>query len=289
MPDDAAILPPMSSFVLRIACPDRPGLIHGVTGVLFRRGFNIVSNDEFVQPESGRFFMRSAFEAGSCDAAEVKCEIAAILPGEPLVSLEEARPRRLVVLATREYHCVGDLLVRHDAGELPGTIAAVVSNRRDLRPLVERFSLPFLHVPHDGLDREAHDGKLLEAIAPFDPDYLVLARYMRVLTPGFVNRYPERVLNIHHSFLPAFTGAQPYHQAYRRGVKIIGATAHFVTETLDGGPIICQSVIGVDHAHGPEGMAQAGRDVEKVVLARALRLVLEGRVFVDENRTVVFG
>ena len=163
----------------------------------------------------------------------------------------------------------------------------VVSNHDLLRPLTERFSVPFTHVPHDGVYRDAHESMVAAAIEAYQPYYVVLARYMRVLSPGFVARFAGRMINIHHSFLPAFAGASPYRQAFARGVKLIGATAHFVTAELDDGPIIAQDVTPVDHADTPERMAQAGRDVEKLVLARAVRLVLEERVFVHGRRTIV--
>ena len=173
-------------------------------------------------------------------------------------------------------------------GELPGRIVAVVANHDDLRSLVERFGVPFHHVPHEGLSREAHEAAVVSAIDGHAPEYVVLARYMRVLSAAAIARYPDRIVNIHHSFLPAFAGASPYRQAFARGVKLIGATAHFVTEELDAGPIIAQDVTTVDHTDTPERMAQAGRNVEKLVLARAVRLVLEERVFLHGGRTVVF-
>jgi len=199
-----------------------------------------------------------------------------------------------VVCATREPHCLGELLLLDAVGELPGRIVGVVSNHDILRGLVERFEVPFhcVPAPEDGADaaaREAHEAAVAAAIDGHAPDYVVLARYMRILSAAFVDRYAGRMVNIHHSFLPAFAGASPYRQAFTRGVKLIGATAHFVTAELDDGPIIAQDVIGVDHTYTPERMAQAGRDVEKLVLARAVRLVLEERVFVHGRRTVIFG
>jgi formyltetrahydrofolate deformylase len=202
------------------------------------------------------------------------------------VARDERRP--IVLLASREPHCLGELLLLDAVGDLPGRIVAVVSNHDLLAPLVARFAVPFHHVPVTGADRDAHEADLEAVLAAYTPDYLVLARYMRVLSAGFVARRPHRIVNIHHSFLPAFAGASPYRQAFARGVKVIGATAHFVTAELDAGPIIAQDVIAVDHTYTPERMAQAGRDVEKLVLARAVRLVLEDRVFLHGDRTVVF-
>ncbi len=165
---------------------------------------------------------------------------------------------------------------------------AVISNYDILQPLVEKFNIPFHHISHVDRSREEHEQEILDMINNYNPEYLVLAKYMRILTGSFIDRFSSRIINIHHSFLPAFMGAQPYRQAFERGVKIIGATAHFVTQDLDMGPIIAQDILPVDHTYSPEDMAQAGHDVEKIVLAKALKMVLEERVFLHKNRTVVF-
>ena len=275
--------------LLRIACPDAPGIVHAVTGVLVRHGSNVVSNHEFVDPHAEHFFMRTAF-TGVDDAAAVEAEVRSLLPPGAVVTLADDRPRPVVLLATKEAHCLGDLLLRHAyEGGLNAQVLAVVANHDTLRPLVESFGLPFHHVPHEGLSRAAHERAVLDVLGGYDPAYLVLAKYMRILSPEFVARYKDRILNIHHSFLPAFVGARPYHQAFERGVKIIGATAHIVTDDLDTGPILAQGTHPVDHTYTAEAMAQAGRDVEKVVLARALRLLLDERVFLHGNRSVVLG
>ena len=176
----------------------------------------------------------------------------------------------------------------HSFKELNAHVMAVVSNHDTLRPLVEKFGLPFHSLPHGNLAPEVHEAEVLTAVLKYRPDYVVLAKYMRILSPAFVRRFPARIVNIHHSFLPAFAGARPYHQAFDRGVKVIGATAHFVTDELDAGPIIVQQVIPVDHTHTADALAQSGHDVEQMVLARALRLVFEDRVFLCGNRTVIF-
>ena len=178
--------------------------------------------------------------------------------------------------------------MRHAHGELGADILAVVSNHTGLESLTTRFGVPFHHVPHADVSRHEHEAALERVLAPYAPDYLVLAKYMRVLTPDFVGRYAQRIINIHHSFLPAFVGSNPYRQAFERGVKIIGATAHFVTEQLDEGPIIAQAVVSIDHSYRLEEMTRAGRDVEKMVLAKALKLVFEERVFLNGSRTIVF-
>jgi formyltetrahydrofolate deformylase len=285
--NDERIANGQRSRLLLVDCPDRPGLIHEITGVLFRRGANILTNDEFVDRESQRFFMRAEY-VGAPASNEVVRELREMLPAGGNVRVEGGGIRRIVVLATTEPHCLGEILLRHAEDELGASIQAVISNRTMLAALTGRFGVPFHHVPHEGLDREAHEAELLRVIQPYEPDYLVLAKYMRILSGGFVDRYRNRIVNIHHSFLPAFVGSNPYRQAFQRGVKIIGATAHFVTEDLDEGPIIAQAVVPVDHSYRPNEMAQAGRDVEKIVLAKALKLVFEERVFLSGNRTIVF-
>ena len=275
------------TYILRIDCADRKGLVHNITGVLYRAGLNITSTHEFVDRESLHFFMRTEFVGGFVLEA-VLWELKASLPEDAVISLTEKRRKDIVIMATREHHCLGDLLLRHRYGELNARVLAVISNYDELGDLVEMFGIPFRHISHVGMGREEHEEAVLKAIGLYAPEYLVLAKYMRILSGGFVDRFPNRIINIHHSFLPAFIGASPYRQAYERGVKIIGAAAHFVNHSLDEGPIIAQSVIPVDHSFGVEDMRQAGRDVEKVVLARALALAFEDRIFVDGNKTVIF-
>lgn len=277
----------MAQHILRIDCADEPGLVHKITGVLFNAGYNILSNQEFVDSEAKHFFMRTAF-AGPTAPDRVVSYLQQILPRDATVRLTAAERQAIVVMATAEAHCLGDLLIRHYSGELSATIRAIVSNHDKLRPLVEQFGIPFHHVSHENLERTAHEDRIAGVIKDYAPEYIVLAKYMRILSPKFVARYPNRMINIHHSFLPAFIGAKPYHQAYQRGVKIIGATAHIVTDDLDTGPIIAQGVIPVNHTYTAAAMAQAGRDVEKIVLAGAVRLMLEERVFLHGNRTIIF-
>jgi formyltetrahydrofolate deformylase len=276
--------------IVLVDCPDEVGLIHRITGVLQGRRLNIESNHEFVDASAGHFFFRAEVKpAGEpVPPDRLRDDLVAVLPPRARVRVTREGRRPIVVCVTREPHCLGELLLLDAVGDLPGRIVAVVANHDNLRSLVERFGVPFHHVPHEGLSRDAHERNLLEAIDAHAPDYVVLARYMRVLSAAAVARYRDRIVNIHHSFLPAFAGASPYRQAFARGVKLIGATAHFVTEELDAGPIIAQDVTPVDHTFTPERMAQAGRDVEKLVLARAVRLVLEERVFLHGPRAVVF-
>ncbi len=278
---------PENPQIILIECPDRKGLIHAVTDVLLRHGVNIIQNNEFVDHESGRFYMRTAVE-DALDQKRVAGELQAVLPPEASIRFPGREKRRVVILATKEYHCLGDLLLRHAFGDLNAEIRAVISNHAELEALVRRFEIPYAFIPHEGKSRTEHEAAVLAALDRFDPEYVILAKYMRVLTAGFINRFPSRMINILHSFLPAFTGASPYRQAYERGVKIIGATAHFVTEKLDEGPIIAQGVLPVGHNHTVEDMVRAGRDVEKSVLARAVQLVLDERVFLCGQRTIIF-
>ena len=277
----------MKSSVLLIQCRDRKGLIHEVTGILAGRGLNIEANGEFVDSATQGFFMRTEY-SGRTDGHALVSALKGILPPDARVEIVEPRRKRVVVLVTRESHCLGDLLVRREFGDLNAEILAVVGNYPDLEAFTGKFSVPFHVVSHEGVSREAHEAKILETVSRYPFDYLVLAKYMRILSPGFVARFSRRMINIHHSFLPAFKGAAPYQQAYERGVKVIGATAHFVDDRLDGGPIIAQATLPVDHTQDAQDMALAGRDVEKSVLARALKLVFEDRVFVSGNKTVIF-
>ena len=276
-----------ASHVLLVECPDRRGLVHEITGVLLRHHCNVTSNHEFVEVEGSRFFMRTEF-TGEVDAASVVNETKRLLPEGGIARLAKHGRRRVVLLASREHHCLADLLVRHAFDELNAELLAVISNHDTLRPLVEKFGIPFHHISHEGKSREDHEAAVMTLLDTLNPEWLVLAKYMRVLSSRFVATYARRMVNIHHSFLPAFVGAKPYQQAFERGVKVIGATAHFVTEQLDEGPIILQQVIPVDHTHSAADMAQAGRDVEQIVLSRALKLVFEERVFLSGNRTIIF-
>jgi formyltetrahydrofolate deformylase len=273
--------------LLLIDCRDEVGLVNKITGVLFRAGLSIVSNHEYVDPTLRHFYMRTAF-LGAASSEGMLRELRELLPAGANVRIASTEPRRIVVLATKEPHCLGDLLLRHAEGDIPAKIEAVVSNHATLERLVRRFDVPFHHVPHEGMDRSAHERAIQAVLDRYDPEYLVLAKFMRVLSSAFVARYAGRIINIHHSFLPAFVGARPYQQAFERGVKIIGATAHIVTDDLDTGPIIAQDVRPVTHAHTAADMARAGRDVEKIVLAHGLTLLLEERVFLSGDRAVVF-
>lgn len=277
----------MSNQIVLIDCPDAKGLVYNITKVIYDLGLNIISNHEFVDSKSGYFFMRTVLE-GSHPEEPFNNKLKEVLPDEANIRLSAMRKKSVVILATKETHCLGDLLLRNSDGELPCDVKAVISNHNSLRGLTESFGIPYHHISTEDCTHEEHEKKVLDCLDGYKPEYLVLAKYMRIFTPDFIKHYSYRIINIHHSFLPAFIGASPYQQAFERGVKVIGSTSHFVTENLDEGPIIVQDVIPVNHTFTAEGMAQAGRDIEKNVLAKSLKLVLENRVFIFKDKTVVF-
>ena len=270
-----------------IDCDDAKGLVYKISKVFYDRGLNIENNREFVDKEQSKFFMRTVV-TGDFEVEELENELIKVIPSDANLKVVEPRRKKIVILATKESHALGDILIRHEAGELDADIEAVIANHDTLEHLVRRFDIPFFKVPAEGMTREEHEEHVMTLIDEEKFDYIVLAKYMRILTPKFVRAYPRQIINIHHSFLPAFIGANPYKQAHERGVKIIGATAHYVTDDLDEGPIIAQDVIPVNHRLEWKEMQKAGRDVEKVVLSRALNYVLNDRVFVHGNKTIVF-
>jgi len=276
----------MEKKTLLTHCSDAPGLISKITNICYKHQLNIIHNNEFVDNPSSHFFMRTELEGYFNDQTFLTDLDNALPPGSKR-KLVSSRRKRVVILVTKEAHCLGDILMKTYDGSLDVEIAAVVGNYDKLQTLTERFDIPYHHVTHENLSREEHEQNMLDVIDQYNADFLVLAKYMRVLTPTFVEKYHHKIINIHHSFLPAFIGAKPYQQAYDRGVKIIGATAHFVTNDLDEGPIIKQDVIPVDHTFSAQDMAQAGRDVEKNVLSKALNKVINDHVFVYGNKTVI--
>lgn len=278
----------MSQYRVLIDANDEKGLVYKISTIFFNNNLNILSNSEFVDKENNKFFMRSVVD-GDTDKKALESSLKSVLPESVNIKIIEPKKKNIIIMATKELHALGDILIRHESGELEANILAVVSNYDKLESLVNKFDIPYITVSHENLERSEHEQKIIESIDRFeDVDYIVLAKYMRILTPNFVEHYKDKIINIHHSFLPAFIGANPYKQAYDRGVKIIGATSHFVNNNLDEGPIIAQEVKHVDHAYGWKDMQRSGRDVEKVVLSRALKLALEDRIFVYANKTVIF-
>lgn len=275
-----------------ISCPDRPGIVAAVSHFLARHGANIVQSDQYtMDPEGGLFFIRIEFDLPDLEAKleGLKRDFAATTAREFAMDwrvTQAARKQRLAIFVSKEDHCLLELLWQWKAGDLYADIAVVVSNHPDMRETVESFGIPYHHIPVTPETKMEAEEKQLEAIG--DVDTVVLARYMQIISPRFIARFPNRIINIHHSFLPAFVGGKPYAQAYARGVKIIGATAHYVTEELDGGPIIEQDVQRVSHRDNVEALKRIGRHIERIVLARAVSWHVEDRILTHHNKTVVF-
>ena len=278
-------------FVLVLDCPDRPGIVHAVSGFLVEHGGNIVESQQYGDRLTGRFFMRIYFSADPAETAEsLRSAFAGVARRFGMrFELWAARaPYRTLIMVSRQLHCLNDLLFRHSTGTLQIEVPVVVSNHPDAEPLVRSYGHRFEHIPVTPETKPAAEARLVELLAEHRIHLVVLARYMQVLSDDLCARLEGRAINIHHSFLPSFKGARPYHQAFDRGVKLIGATAHYVTADLDEGPIIEQDVIRVDHNHDQEQLVAAGRDVEAQVLSRAVRWHAESRVLLDGRRTVVF-
>ena len=281
----------MPAYILSITCPDGPGIIHAISGGLLEVDANVLEQEQYSDLETGLFFARTRFESPESDLERVRrVLVERTAPFEPVLSLRlESSHRRALIMVSQYDHCLLDLLYRWDAGELPLDIAGVVSNHETCRAIVERYGLPFHHLPVTPDTKAQQEARLLEIVDQESVDLVVLARYMQILSEHACRELSGRVINIHHSFLPGFKGARPYHQAHARGVKLIGATAHFVTSDLDEGPIIEQEVERVNHTLSAEALAEIGRDVERLALSRAVRLFAQDRVFLNRHRTVVFG
>ena len=278
--------------VLLLTCPDAPGIVAAVSDFLFGHGANIVSVDQHVDREDGQFFQRIEFELAGfaradADILDALSPVAARFGMTCEIHFSDT-VQRVAILASTQPHCLLDLLARWRTGELAADLALVASNHPDHAAACEFFGVPFHHVPIVAGDKETQERRMASLLDAHQVDLVVLARYMQVLSPWFIDRMPHRVINIHHSLLPSFVGARPYHQAYSRGVKIVGATAHYATSQLDQGPIIAQEVSAVTHRDSVEDFVRRGRDVEAVTLARAVRLHLAAKVLVHQNRTVVF-
>lgn len=293
-PQAEAVLtaPATTELVLTLDCPEASGIVHAVSGVLLAHGCNIVELTQFDDRRLGHFFMRVrvASETGeSLDEEQLREDLAPVAAqfGMRWELNQHGAKRRVLVMVSKFGHCLNDLLFRARTGELPVEIVAVVSNHRDHQRLVEWHGIPFFHLPVTPDTKPEAEARLLDLVDRFEVDLVVLARYMQVLSDSLATRMEGRVINIHHSFLPSFKGAKPYHQAYDRGVKTVGATAHYVNAELDEGPIIAQQVVAVDHTYGPEDLVAAGRDTECKALSDAVKWHCEGRVVLHGNRTVV--
>lgn len=274
-------------YILRITCSDKKGLIYKISTLLFKEGFNVERNDEFVDAEKNLFFMRTEF-SGDCKVEELKASLQNILPEDAKVELSLKKVKNVVILVTKEHHCLADLLIRNEFNEMNFNVLSVIGNYETLKDLTGKFNVSFHYIPAENISRDEHQQEIAEILKQYDFDYIVLAKFMRILTPEFVKNFKHKIINIHHSFLPAFIGANPYKQAHERGVKMIGATSHFVTDDLDEGPIIYQDIIKVNHSQNAKDLAKLGKEVEKKVLAEALKLVFNDKVFIDDNKTVIF-
>ncbi|HSX66769.1 formyltetrahydrofolate deformylase [Nocardioides sp.] len=280
----------MDRYVLTLRCSDQPGIIRAFAeGVVQAQG-NIVDNKQYSDPDTGTFIMRTEFDSPLADVGAVRSIVdEALAAYDVTITLRPAAQRRRVLLmVSKADHCLLDLLYRWENGELPVDIPVIVSNHTDLQPIAERHGIPFVHVPVTPSNKPDAEARLLELVEEHDVDFVVLARYMQVLSDALCAQLSGRIINIHHSFLPGFKGARPYHQAHARGVKLIGATAHYVTADLDEGPIIEQDVTRVDHAWTAEQLVAHGRDVERLVLSRAVARHAEDRVLMVGVRTIVF-
>ena len=280
----------MQRYILTLRCPDQPGIVHALAAGVAQAKGNILESAQFSDPGTGIFTIRVSLETPDADTESLRDELTLRLARfDPVLTVRPEEQRRRVLLMVSKFdHCLVDLLYRWDLGELPVDIPLIVSNHPDLAPVAKRYGIPFVHVPVTRDTKPEAEAELLRLVAEHRVDFVVLARYMQVLSDDLCGKLSGRIINIHHSFLPGFKGAKPYHQAHERGVKLIGATAHFVTADLDEGPIIEQDVVRVGHRHTAPELVAIGRDVERIVLARAVRLHAEDRVVLTGSRTVVF-
>jgi formyltetrahydrofolate deformylase len=276
--------------LLTVSCPDRKGVVHRISGLLLEHDGNIIDAQQFGDEQTGRFFLRVHFSLAPEQIEQLRTAmaVAATQFGMQWQIHCAAHRAKLLVLVSKQGHCLNDLLFRVHSGQLNAQIAAVVSNHTDFEPLVTSHQVPFYHLAVTPESKEAQEQTILELVQTLEIDLVVLARYMQILSPKLCNALSERAINIHHSFLPSFKGARPYYQAHERGVKLIGATAHYVTADLDEGPIIEQDIERVDHAMSTQDFARVGSDIESLVLARAVKAHIEHRIFLNGHRTVVF-
>ena len=278
----------MNSTLILIQCRDKIGLVSQIAKVIVSYNLNIDAMHQFVDEGEFLFFARFECSGPETDSQLIRDELLKHLPDQAIVKVNPPSPKKLAILVTKEYHCLGDILTRNFFHNTDTEVCCVIGNHTGLESFTERFSLPFYYISHQEKSRQNFENEILTILSEHQPDYLVLAKFMQILSADFVGRYPNRIINIHHSFLPAFAGGRPYHQAFIRGVKLIGATAHFVTDSLDDGPIITQQTITIDHAYTVAEMVRAGQEVEKTVLNKAIALVTGDKVFVSGNKTIVF-
>ncbi|MBI3883303.1 MAG: formyltetrahydrofolate deformylase [Sphingobacteriales bacterium] len=273
--------------IIVIQCKDQIGLVAAISGLVAKEKLNIVSMREHVDKLEQRFYMRLEVEQHE-NGATLEIALRKVLPDDVTITINPLPQKKIVVLVTKEYHCLADILIRNYFETLGAKVQCVIGNHATLHNICERFGIPFYLISHEHISKEKFEQEISDIIEQYDLDYIVLAKFMRILSPDFIAKFPKKIINIHHSFLPAFVGANPYRQAFERGVKLIGATAHFVTNELDEGPIIAQQSISVNHTLTATDMMKGGKEIETAVLAKALQLVFDDRVFVYKNKTIVF-
>lgn len=273
--------------IIVIQCNDKVGLVADISIVLAKAGCNIISMREHVDIEENKFFSRIVVD-GNGNHQQIGQELAQVLPRHAVINVNPLREKNIALLVTKEYHCLSDILTRNHFKTLGANVQCVIGNHPDLENFTQRFGIPFYLVDHENKSKAEFESELKDILLSYNPDYIILAKFMRILSPDFINAFLFKIINIHHSFLPAFIGAHPYRQAYERGVKIIGATAHFVTSDLDEGPIITQQIIPVNHSYSLKDLIRKGRENETGALAKAMELVFEDRVLVYNNKTIVF-
>lgn len=273
--------------VILIQCKDRIGLVADIAGVIAQQQVNIISMREHVDTVDNRFFVRIEV-IGFSTPQDIELQLKNTLPEDAEITVNPSPEKKILVLVTKEYHCIGDILIRNHFKTLGASVVGVIGNHEILQDVCTRFDIPFHFISHQEKTKEQFETEVLNTVQQYGAAYLVLAKFMRILSPSFIEKFTHRIINIHHSFLPAFVGASPYRQAYERGVKLIGATAHFVTNDLDEGPIIAQQIIPVNHSFTAPDMVRSGKEIETAVLAKALQLVFEERVLIYKNKTIVF-
>ena len=274
--------------LILVQCADAVGLVATIANIVASYKLNIVTMREFVDEPNHKFFVRVVCTGTVADSAALQQSLELALPPHAEIQINPAKQKKLVILVTKEHHCLADILVRHYFQTLDARVAAVIGNYDSLGSFTEKFDIPFHYVSHEEKDKAQFEAEIALQIEQYNPDYIILAKFMRILSPTFVAKFQGQLINIHHSFLPAFVGANPYRQAHTRGVKIIGATAHFVTNDLDEGPIIVQRTKSINHSYAVADMVTAGKEIEKAVLSLAIHLLTEDRVMLQGNKTIVF-
>lgn len=278
----------MKKTLILIKCKDAVGLVSTISHIVTKHELNIITMREYVDEEHQRFFVRVVCSGEPQDPSGFAMDLQEKLPSNAEIAINPSQKKKIAVLVTKEHHCLADILIRHYFDTLHADVLTVIGNYDDLAHFVKKFDIPFHFVSHENKTKEEFEEELARQIQKYDVDYIILAKFMRILSPGFVSKFDNKLINIHHSFLPAFIGANPYRQAHERGVKIIGATAHFVTEKLDEGPIITQDIKKIDHSYDLGRMKTMGKEIEKAVLSRAIQLLVEDRVMINGNKTIVF-